>query len=63
MARHRRTFDEEFKRNVLQMVADGRSEKSVADELQATTQQLKTWRSQAAEPLKDAARTAKEYEA
>ena len=45
------------------MVAEGRTEKSVADELQITTQLLRTWRSQATEPLKDSARSAKEYEA
>ncbi|MCC6330834.1 MAG: transposase [Ignavibacteria bacterium] len=63
MARTRRTFDEEFKRNALRMLAEGRTEKSVADELQITTQQLRTWRAQTTEPLKDGARTAKEYEA
>ena len=63
MARTRRTFDDEFRRNALQMVAEGRTEKSVAEELQITTQQLRTWRAQTTEPLKDGARSAKEYEA
>ena len=63
MAGTRRQFDEEFKRNALQMVAEGQTEKSVANELQISTQQLRIWRSQAAEPLQDGARTAKEYEA
>lgn len=31
MARSRRTFDEEFKRNAVRMLADGRSIRSVAN--------------------------------
>lgn len=45
--KHRRQYDEEFKRNALQLIADGRSVTSVSESLGVSKGVLYNWRSQA----------------
>lgn len=63
MAKSRRTFDEEFKRNAVRMVADGRSIRSVAKELGVSDDLIRKWRVALEERHISGTRTAKEYEA
>jgi transposase len=62
MAKTRRTFDDDFKRNAMRMVAEGRSIRSVAAELGITEQHLHKWRKQLQERHLEGVRTPKEYE-
>ena len=45
--KERRQYDAEFKKNALQLIADGRSVKSVAESLGVSQGVLYNWRSQA----------------
>jgi transposase len=48
MSRSKRTFDEQFKRNAVELVRTGRTIQSVADELQINKQLISRWNQQQA---------------